>query len=244
MNGVRSFFVNGFCSPWLKWKEIMREWLEAQGEPTREAVVMNTRFGISYEVKSVVEEQGFDSARLEEYDGEVPSEVLLLTAGVDVQGDRLEYGIYGWNATECWGICHGVINGTPNNIELWRGLDKVLNKPYGKLKIARTFIDSGYSTTTVYDYVRGRRDIYAIKGKAAYGMPLIQNMTSPKSSGILLVTLNVIGRTRFYIKRAKRHGITARRRSRNGKQFQFGKRIRFLFLCVRKAGRRGSKYPV
>ena len=34
--------------------------------------------------------------------------------------------------------------------------------------------------------------MYAIKGKAAYGAPLIQNMTSPKSSGILLVTLNVI----------------------------------------------------
>ena len=30
-NGIRSFFVNGFTSPWLTWNDIMREWLEEIG---------------------------------------------------------------------------------------------------------------------------------------------------------------------------------------------------------------------
>ena len=50
INGVRSFWLNGFSSPWLTWSEIMKEWLEAQGMPTRESVVYNTRFGLSYKL--------------------------------------------------------------------------------------------------------------------------------------------------------------------------------------------------
>ena len=44
-NGIRSFFVNGFASPWLTWAGIMKEWHEAKGDPVREQVVVNTRFG-------------------------------------------------------------------------------------------------------------------------------------------------------------------------------------------------------
>lgn len=83
-NGVRSFFINGFSSPWLKWRDIMREWLEAQGNPVRESVVFNTRFGLSYEMPSEVDEQTLGD-NLEDYGAEIPDGVLLLTAGVDVQ---------------------------------------------------------------------------------------------------------------------------------------------------------------
>ena len=47
-NGIRSFFVNGFSSPWLTWADIMKEWHVARGDPMREQVVVNTRFGETY----------------------------------------------------------------------------------------------------------------------------------------------------------------------------------------------------
>lgn len=41
-NGIRSFFVNGFSSPWLTWTEIMKEWFVARGDPVREQNVPNS----------------------------------------------------------------------------------------------------------------------------------------------------------------------------------------------------------
>lgn len=66
-NGVRSFFVNCFASPWLKWKDMIREYLEAKGDPEREKVVYNTRFGESYERKGNYEDEIVFLNRREEY---------------------------------------------------------------------------------------------------------------------------------------------------------------------------------
>ena len=93
--GVRSFFVNCFASPWVNWSDVMQEWLEAQGDPEREKVVVNTRFGEAYERKGNFESHEQFMRRRENYGAELPEGVLLLTAAVDVQDNRLEYEICG-----------------------------------------------------------------------------------------------------------------------------------------------------
>lgn len=198
-NGIRSFWLNGFSSPWLTWALIMREWLEAKGNATREMVVMNTRFGESYKLRGEYDDENVFLERREDYDGEIPSGVLLLTAAVDVQANRLEYEVVGWSAGfERWGICKGVIRGAPNDASTWQALDNVLDRVYRfgngtPIKIARTFIDSGYSTAAVYEYCRAqaRRGRYAIKGKAGMGLPLLYKYSNPKNTGILLTILGV-----------------------------------------------------
>ena len=92
-----------------------------------------------------------------------------------MQQDRLEYEIVGWGLEEeSWGICHGQIYGDPQSKYVWEDLDRVLERGYkkaeGTLKVARTFIDSGFRTDKVYEYCRSRRErgCIAIKG---YGMP-------------------------------------------------------------------------
>ena len=46
------------------------------------------------------------------YNCEVPEEVLVLTAGVDVQDDRFEAEVVGWGVDkESWGIKYQVIYG-------------------------------------------------------------------------------------------------------------------------------------
>lgn len=200
-NGIRSFFVNGFTSPWLTWNDIMREWLEAKGDPTREKVVMNTRFGESYAQQGAFEDYQQFIRRREKYGADIPDGVLLLTGAVDTQDNRLEYEITGWGyGEECWGICKGVILGQPDNKATWDALDAVLDKVYRfkngtGLKVARAFIDSGgHYTSKVYEYCEKNfsKQRFAIKGTAGTpGIPLNYKIGKASGSKIPLVMLGV-----------------------------------------------------
>lgn len=65
--------------------------------------------------------------RREMYNCQVPAPVLVLTAAVDVQDNRLEYEIVGWGAEKkSWGIQYGVIMGDPGQMETWTALDDVI----------------------------------------------------------------------------------------------------------------------
>ncbi len=126
--------------------------------------------------------------------------VLLLTASVDVQGNRLEYEICGWGmAEESWGIRKGIILGKPNQPKTWEMLDDVIDRTYSftdgtGLKVTRTFIDSGgLNTAQVYDYCRrnAAKQRFAIKGQGGTGIPLLHKIGRAKVSGIALVMLGV-----------------------------------------------------
>ena len=55
----------------------MQEWLEAQGDPEREKVVVNTRFGEAYERKGNFESHEQFMRRRENYGAELPEGVLI-----------------------------------------------------------------------------------------------------------------------------------------------------------------------
>ena len=199
-NGCRSFSLNAFSSPWITWKEIMREWLEAKGDPEREKVVKNTRFGESYRQAGAFEDENIFLRRREKYGAELPEGVLLLTAAVDTQDNRLEYEVCGWGENEeCWGIKKGIVLGAPNRKTTWRELDQVLDHVYhfkdgSGLKILRTFIDSGgHFTSDVYKYCEANfaKQRFAIKGIGGPGYPL--NYKIGKAAGTIapLVILGV-----------------------------------------------------
>ena len=193
--GCRSFFVSGFSSSWISWREIMREWSEARGKPDLEKVVYNTRFGLSYQPTGALEEADGWLSRLEDYGAELPDGVLLLTAGVDVQQDRLEYEIVGWGVgEESWGIRRGKIYGSPNEDRTWLNLDLVLDREYigrdRRLKVARTFVDSGFMTSTVYEYCRRTQGRYAIKGYGGVGKALIYKVVNQKGLTLTLLGVN------------------------------------------------------
>lgn len=186
-DGVRSYWLNAFVSPWLSWSKICTEFLQAKDNPSKLQVVYNTLFGRLWENRGDMATSDGMMTRLEDYgtrdDGspvELPEGVLVLTCGVDTQDNRLEYEVVGhgrWGET--WGIEKGVILGRPDTLDVWQRLDGVVGKAYryknGKvLRISMTCVDSGgHFTQEVYEacWRRQASRVFAIKGKGGEGVP-------------------------------------------------------------------------
>jgi phage terminase large subunit GpA-like protein len=186
-NGVRSFWLNAFSSPWTPWKKVIMSFLEAKDDPEKLQVVFNTMLGELWEDRGDLMDEDEMMARREEYEAELPEGVLALTCGVDTQDNRLEYEIIGHGFfKETWGIYNGYILGRPDSPEVWRQLDEVIDRYYyfknGKhLKIGLTFIDSGgHFTQEVYEQCRIRqaKRVFAIKGKGGENVPYISTKPS------------------------------------------------------------------
>lgn len=172
------FHLSSLYSPWLSWGEIARDFVAAKDDPARLKVWVNTRLAETWEDRLGEE---MDSAglmqRREDFGCDpVPDEVAVITAGVDVQADRLEVEIVGWGRDEeSWSLDYRVLWGDPSAPSVWRSLDELLAQrlrharlPNG-LTIEAACIDSGgHHTLAVYDYCRDRhkRRIFAIKGRA------------------------------------------------------------------------------
>jgi len=175
-------------------------------------VVVNTLFGQSFEISAEIDKTDFLMERREEYQAEIPEGVLLLTCGVDTQGDRLEYEIVGWGRGEqSWGIKYDRILGKPDNPQTWEQLENIIFKEYSfidgsRLKIACTFIDSGgHNTTDVYKFTKKHEQnrIYSIKGHGGEGLPFIHRYYRSKRENALVVILGVDGGKSNIISRLK-----------------------------------------
>ena len=177
-NGVRSFRLNAFMSPWSDWKDIVWKFLKAHKDPEKLKIFYNTILGETWELH---ENKGLDEAlykRREHYDAEVPNGVLVLTMGMDTQDNRLEYEVVGWDRNgQSWGISRGVIPGRADAPGVWEEVDSLLDRQWKmangiKLRILATFIDSGgHFTSQIYKECtkRSSKRIWPIKGEKGEG---------------------------------------------------------------------------
>lgn len=176
------FHLNALYSPWFPWSEMAEEFVKAQGNKLRLQVWVNTRLAETWDEKgrALAAEPLLD--RRETYGVDpLPERVLVLTAGVDVQVDRLEMEIVGWGLdTESWSMEYLRIPGDPTGNRVWQDLDRVLLRtfqhPLGpRLRIAATVVDAGYLATTVKNYSRDRVEmrVWAGKGMDGWGRPII-----------------------------------------------------------------------
>lgn len=173
-NGVRSFRLNAFMSPWSDWKDIALSFLRAKDDPELLKVFHNTMLGESWEMRINSGAPEKLLARREHYNAEVPTGVLVLTMGIDTQDNRLEYEVVGWDKDEqSWGIERGVIPGRADSPGVWEEVDDLLDREWKMangmaMRILATFMDSGgHFTEEVYKQCakRGSRRIWPIKGE-------------------------------------------------------------------------------
>jgi phage terminase large subunit GpA-like protein len=156
------------------WARLVAEYEEVKNYPDRLQTFWNTVLGLVWQVQGEAPEWEGLMRRRETYAAEVPAGVKLLTAGVDVQRDRLVWGVVGWGAgKENWGIERGEFVGDTSSPSspVWGELDVLLastwNGPGGTFSILRMAVDSGDQTQTVYAWARRHPDrVMAIKGVA------------------------------------------------------------------------------
>lgn len=197
--GVRSFWLNSFVSPWASWEDTILEFLYAQGDTAKMQVVYNTRFGQLWEDRGDTQDPDTLLGRRDVYEAELPDGVLVLTAGVDTQDDRMEYEIVGHgHFGETWGIEKGIIMGRPDDPATWDSLDmmvfdRVLRFKDGLgLKMSMSFVDEGGHFTgevRLFCQRRIHKKVFCIKGFPGPDRPY----TSPPKKQKIIIKNRYLG---------------------------------------------------
>lgn len=197
--GTRSFWLNAFVSQWASWESIILKYLNAIGNTRKLQVVYNTCFGELWEDRGNLQDEDSLLARREEYPAELPDGVLVLTAGVDTQDDRMEYEIVGHgHFGETWGIEKGIVMGRPDADATWAKLDEMVfdrvlrfENDVG-LKVSMSFVDEGgHFTQDVRLQCRARigKKVFCIKGMSGPDKPY----TAPPKQMKIVVGQRFIG---------------------------------------------------
>lgn len=176
------FHLPALYSPFESWGEIAEEFMIVRRDPLRLQVWTNVKLGLPFEDREAGQ---FDPAsaleRLEDWGEGVPEQVSVITAGVDVQGDRLAVEIVGWGVgEESWSLSYDELWGDPSKPDVWRALDAELLRRFdhpraGAMPIRAVCVDSGgHHTQTVYKFARERaaRNCWAVKGRGGPGIPV------------------------------------------------------------------------
>lgn len=189
------FAINELYSPFSSWIQIARDFLEAKQRREMLKVFINTSLGETFRETESYQYSGETLLSRREMYEKVPPGVIFLTAGVDVQDDRLEAYVEGWGiGEENWTIDHYTAYGSPARPETWRLLDDFLGKSYehengyiakpGRLGglIAVGIDTGGHFTRDVYAYVSRRKGsrVFAIKGLGGFGKPFLKVSKSKK----------------------------------------------------------------
>lgn len=170
------FALNSLYSPMLSWADLAERWERAEGDQAAIKVFVQQMLGRAWrEHGEAPDWQRLYDRREEWAPNTVPAGALVLTAGVDVQRDRLEASVWGWGRNrESWLVDHIVIPGSPFLWRTWEALAAALETAYrhdagGALPISFAAVDSGdgVSTAEVYAFVRklGARRSIAVKGR-------------------------------------------------------------------------------
>lgn len=180
---LRGYHLSALYSPagWFSWGQIAKKFAEVHKNPLKLRVFTNTVLGETWRERGEAPEWEKLYGRREPYQlGTVPRGGLVLTAGVDVQKDRLVVEIVAWGrAKTSWSIDYGVLPGDTADLEKgpWHQLDELLARTFdhedgAEMPIRMLAVDSGYNTQTVYTWARKYplNRVIAVKGQASGGV--------------------------------------------------------------------------
>lgn len=173
ITGSAGFHLNELYSPWRTWEEVVDDFLKAKDDPEQLKAFVNTSLGETWEHQGEAPEWKPLYDRREDYTWKpIPSEIDLITCGIDVQKDRIEGEIVGWNNNlESWSLDYFILTGDTSELEVFKELETVLEREFRNrenevLTIKKAAIDSGYEATTVYKWAKTQpiSQVLVIKG--------------------------------------------------------------------------------
>lgn len=170
----RGYHINALYAPvglGLNWKDVAQKWLDSQGDTAELKAFYNTYLGEVYrEPGDSIEDIPLIN-RLENYQRkDIPA--ALITAGVDVQKDRLEATIVAWGkGEECWILDHVILPGSPEGGDVWDQLHETLRE----MDVDLACVDAGFLTDMVRQFVKPRAWTWAVKGQAGMDRAFIDD---------------------------------------------------------------------
>lgn len=178
---THGYHLNGLYSPvgWLGWADIAKQWEEAVTDADARKTFINTVLGEEWEEEAaeVPDWQRLYERREAWPLHTVPERGLFLTAGADVQADRIEVDIWAWGrGLESWLVEHLVIAGDPGRFEIWAAMTQLLERTWehettgARMALQRLAIDTGFTTQSVYQWARGqdRATVMPVRGVGVY----------------------------------------------------------------------------
>ena len=213
-NGVAGFHISELYSPWVKWADMVAGFMKAKRLPETLKVWVNTSLGETWKEAS----EGVDPSgllnRKENWGRIAPEGVMVITAGVDVQDDRLEAEVIGWGVgQESWSLQYHILHGDPAANKVWDDLDKVLGQTIKSfddriLSVGAACVDTGgHHTQKVYEYCKAREHnrIFAIKGANQTGKPLVSKFSKANKLRVKLFTIGTDTAKQMIYSRLKIH---------------------------------------
>lgn len=199
--GIAGFHLSEIYSPWVPLGDMARNFVEAKRlGPSALMTFINTSLGETWEEQGDRVNEADLESRKASWE-KVPAGVAVVTAGVDVQDDRIEIEVVGWGRNEeSWSLDYIVLRGDPSGPQLWAELDRVLMERRqhdvrpGGAPIDAVCIDTGgHHTQKAYVFCRDRfaRRVWAVKGVGGQGKPIWPRRNTKTKSGAPLFIVGV-----------------------------------------------------
>lgn len=202
VKGHAGFRLNALVSN-LKnasWAKLVAEFIEAKRNPETLQVFVNTILAQGWREGGEEIDESSLLNRVEEFSlAAINESVLFITAGVDVQDNRLETTFLGFSKDEIFVLDHNVIWGNSLEDTTWIELDQLLKTEWqhpkgGKIRLECAIVDSGDGGVTdiVYNFCRPRFNRKIMAGKGVAGKRAIVTKSESRKAPLFIVGVDEV----------------------------------------------------
>jgi phage terminase large subunit GpA-like protein len=182
----RGFHLTGIISSFQTWADMAVSFRDALGDLNKLKTWTNLVHGFEFELKGGtpdyeklrdLREQGWGPRQIVN----IPVGPLVITMGVDVQGDGLYLELVGWSENaESWTLDARFLPG-PTDVKgegAWADLDTYARRkivfPGGQaFGIDQICVDAGYNTEAAEAFCRAHPNRLAVFGRAGWNLPIL-----------------------------------------------------------------------
>lgn len=197
--GYYSYHLSQLYSPFAPLSDGVRDFLTAKSNPELLKTWVNTFLGETWEEKGSRLEWSDLMDQRELYDTRdlIPEDITLITAGVDINGDWIAIEYVGWGDDErSWSLGYHDLYGDLTAPYVWEELRMHLQQTFthplfGEMAVRSTAVDSGFFTSSVYDFTNSTPNTVPVKGIEGRNRPIFGKPSSNSLDKTRFVPLGV-----------------------------------------------------